>query len=57
MQQYADFYSLQSYSTYFGHPLRPSSRVHKTVVAACGTDRTIWGASFFERGEVLFGHL
>jgi len=44
MQQYADIYLLVNYSTCFGHPSRPSSGVHKTVVAACGTGLTIWGA-------------
>jgi len=42
MQQYADIYLLLNYSTYFGRPLRPSSGVHKTVVAASGTVHTIW---------------
>jgi len=50
MQQHADIYLLLNYCTCFGHPSRPSSGVHKTVVAASGTDRTIWGASFFKRG-------
>ena len=45
MQQYADIYSLLNYSTCFGCPSRPSSGVHKTVVAASGTDHTVWGAS------------
>jgi len=43
MQQYADMYLLLNYSTCFGPPSRPSLGVHKTVVAASGTDRTIWG--------------
>ena len=34
MQQYADIYLLLNYSTCFGHPSRPSSGVHKTVIAA-----------------------
>jgi len=38
MQQYADIYLLLNYSTCFGRPSRPSSGVHKTVVAASGTD-------------------
>ena len=46
MQQYADIYLLLNYSTCFGRPSRPSSGVHKTVVAASGTDHTIWGSSF-----------
>jgi len=33
----------------FGRPSCPSSGVHKTAVAASGTDHTIWGASFFKR--------
>jgi hypothetical protein len=48
MQQYADIYLLLNYSICFGRPSRPSSGVHKTVVAASGRDRTIWGASFFQ---------
>jgi len=31
---------------------RPSSGVHKTVLAACGTDHTVWGASFFKRCQI-----
>jgi len=42
MQQYADIYLLLNYSTCFGCPWHPSSGVHKTVVAASGTDHTIW---------------
>jgi len=49
MQQYADIYLLLNYSTCFGRPSRPSSGAHKTVVAASGTDHTIWGTSFFKR--------
>ena len=45
MKQYADIYLLLNYSTCFGRPSRPSSGVHKTVVAASSTDHTIWGAS------------
>ena len=45
MQQYSDIYLLPNYSTCFGRPSRPSSGVHKTVVAASGTDHTIWGAN------------
>jgi len=45
MQQYADIYLLPNYSTRFGRPSRPSSGVHKTVVAASDTDHTIWEAS------------
>ena len=49
MQQYADIYLLINYCTCFGRPSRPSSGVYKTVVAASGTDHTIWEASFFKR--------
>jgi len=57
MQQYADIYLLLSYSTCFGRPSHPSSGVHKSVVAASGTDHTIWGASFLKRdpNQSLFG--
>ena len=44
MQLYADIYLLLNYSTCFGRPSHPSSGVHKTVVAASGTDHTIWVA-------------
>ena len=63
MQQYADNYLLLNYSTCtcFGGPSHPSSGVDKTVVAASGTDRTIWGASFLKRDQIrtqsLFGHV
>jgi len=53
MQQYADIYLLLNYSTCFGRPSRPSSGVHKTVVAASGTDHTIWDASFFKRDQLV----
>ena len=49
MQQYADIYLLLNYSTCFGPPSRPSSGVHKTVVAASGIDHTVLGASFLKR--------
>jgi len=41
MQQYADICLLLNYCTCFGRPSRPSSGVHKTVVAASGTDHTL----------------
>jgi hypothetical protein len=41
MQQYADIYLLLNYSTCFGRPSRPSSGVHKTVLAVSGTDDTV----------------
>ena len=56
MQQYADIYLLLNYCTCFGRPSRPSSRVHKTVVEASGTDHTIWGAGFLNvtrKGDML----
>jgi len=46
MQQCADIYLLLNYSSCFGRPSRPSSGVHKTVVAVSGTDHTIWGTDF-----------
>ena len=49
---YAYIYLLLNYSTCFGPPSRPSSGVHKTVVSASGTDRTIWGASFLKRDQI-----
>jgi len=52
VQQYADIYLLLNYCTFFGRPSRPSSGVHKTVVAAFGTDHFIWGASFFKRDQI-----
>ena len=41
MQLYADIYLPLNCSTCFGRPSRPPSGVHKTVVAASGTDRTV----------------
>jgi len=52
MQLYADIYLLLNYSTCFWRPSRPSSGVHKTVVATSGTDHTIWGASLFKSDYV-----
>ena len=57
MQQYADIYLLLNYSVYFWRPSRPSSGVHKTVVAASGTDHTVWGASFFKRDKIRTRYL
>ena len=53
IQQYADIYLLLSYSTYFGRPSRPSLGVHKTAVAASGTDYTLWEASFLEAATTV----
>ena len=52
MQNYAAIYLLLNYSTYFDRPSRPSSGVYKIVVAASGTDHTIWGASFLKHGQI-----
>ena len=38
MQQYAVIYLLLNYCTCFGRPSRPSSGVHKIVVAFSGTE-------------------
>jgi len=55
MQQYADIYLLLNYCTCFGRRSRQSSGVHKTVVAASGTDHTVWGASFLKRDKIRTG--
>jgi len=52
MQQYADINLLLNYSTCFRRPSRPLSGVHKTSVAASGTDHTIWGASFLKCDQI-----
>ena len=52
MQQYADIYLPLNYFTCFGRPLLPSSGVHKTVVAASGTDHIIWRANIFKRSQI-----
>jgi len=69
MQQYADIYLLLNCSACFGLSSRQSSGVHKTAVAASGTDHNIWGASFLKRDQIridwgptvlnqsLFGHV
>jgi len=51
MQQYADIYLSLNYCICFGHLSRPSSGVHKTVVAVSGTGHTVWGASFCKRDQ------
>jgi len=53
VQNYADIYLLLNYFTRFGRPSRQSSGVHKTVVAASGTDHTIRGASFLKGDHVV----
>jgi len=55
MPQYADIYLVLNYSTCSGRPSRPLSGVHKTVVAASGTDHSVWGASFFKRDQIRTG--
>jgi len=55
MQQYAYIYLLLNYCTCVWRPSRPSSGVYKTVVAASGTDHTIWGASFLKRDQIRTG--
>jgi hypothetical protein len=57
MQQYADIYLLMNYSICFGHPSRPSSGVHQTLVASSGTDHTMWEASFFKRDPHQYTNL
>ena len=52
MQQYAVTYLLLNFSTCFGRPSRLSSEVHKTIVAASGTDHTIWEASILKRDQI-----
>ena len=51
-QQYADIYLQLNYSTCFGRPSHPSSELHKTVVAASGTDHNILGAIFLKRDQI-----
>ena len=50
MHQYAGIYLLRNHPTCFGCPSHPSSGVHKTVTAACGTGHSIWATSFLQRG-------
>jgi len=52
MQQYAGFYLLQNYSTYFGCPLHPLSGVHKTVTAASITGHSNSATTFLQRGLI-----
>ena len=53
MQQYADIYLLQIYSTCFGRPSRPSSGVQKTVTSASGTGHSNGAATFRQRGLIV----
>ena len=50
MQQYADIYLLQNYSTCFGCHSNPSSGVLKTVTAASGTGHTTCTATPHQGG-------
>ena len=50
MQQYADIYLLQVYSTCFRRPSRPSSGVQKTVTTASGTGHSNSATTFLQRG-------
>jgi len=52
VQQYTDIYLLLNYYTCSRRPLRRSSAVHKAVVVASGTDRTVWGTSFFQSDQI-----
>ena len=48
IQQYEDIYLMLNYSTSFGRPSCPLTRVHKAVVAACGTNHNVkWKSSTF----------
>jgi hypothetical protein len=52
MQQYADVYLRQNYSTCFGRLSRPSSGVHQIVTAASVTGHSIWATTFRQRGLI-----
>ena len=54
MQLYVDIYLLLIYSTCFGCPSRPSSGVHKTVVATSGTEHTITNPYLVSFEEACF---
>jgi len=51
MQQYADIYLLQNYSTCFGVSQHPSSGVLKIVTAASGTGHNAGAANSLQRGK------
>jgi len=55
MQQYADIYLLQVYSTYFGCPSHRSSGVHKNVTAASGTGHSNSATTFLQPGLIRPG--
>ena len=52
MQQYADVYLLQNYSTCFGCLSHPSSGVHQTVTAASGTGHSVGATTFCQSGLI-----
>ena len=54
MQQYADFYLLQSHSTCFGCQ-HPSSGALKTVTATSGIGHITGTATSFQRGLIRTG--
>jgi len=53
MQQYTAIYLLLNYCICFGLPSHPSPGIHKTLVAAFGTDHTICTVP----NQSLFGHV
>jgi len=48
MQLYGNIYLLLNYSTCFGRPSHPSSGVHKTAVAASGTEHNFLGSKLLQ---------
>ena len=52
MQQYADVYLLQNYSTCFGCLSHPSTGVHQTVTAASDTGHSVRATNFRHRGLI-----
>ena len=56
MQQYADVYLLQNYSTCFGCPSHPSSVVHQTAIAASGTGHSNNIATTFRQRGLIRPH-
>ena len=52
MQQHADVYLLQNYTTCFGCLSHPSSGVHQTVTAASRTGHSVRVTTFCQRGLI-----
>jgi len=52
MQQYAENFLLQNYSTCFGCLSHPSSGLYKAVTAASGTGHSILAKTFLQRGLI-----